>query len=45
MLNSKPNNNDKYYQGNYLPINKEKILKLNNQGGIFYRSSWEKKKK
>jgi hypothetical protein len=43
MLNSKPNNPGKYNQGNYIPKNKEKVIKLNNQGGIFYRSSWEKK--
>jgi len=42
MLNSKPNNPSKYNQGNYIPKNKDKVLKLNNQGGIFYRSSWEK---
>jgi hypothetical protein len=42
MLNSRPNNS-KYDQGNYIPKNKDKVLKLNNQGGIFYRSSWEKK--
>ena len=42
MLNSKPNNSN-YNQGNYIPVNKDKVIKLNNQGGIFYRSSWEKK--
>ena len=42
MLNSKPNNKN-YNQGNYVPKNKDKVLKLNSQGGIFYRSSWEKK--
>jgi hypothetical protein len=40
MLNSKPNNN-KYHQGNFIPENKEKVLKLNSQGGIYYRSSYE----
>ena len=44
MLNSKPNNPSKYDQGNYIPKFKNKIIKLNNQGGIYYRSSWEKKK-
>jgi len=43
MINSKPNNN-KYHQGNYIPINKEKVIKLNSEGGIYYRSSLEKKK-
>ena len=42
MLNSKPNNPN-YNQGNYIPKNKDKVLKLNNQGGIYFRSSWEKK--
>jgi len=42
MLNSKPNNSN-YHQGNYIPINKDKVLKLNAQGGIYYRSSWELK--
>jgi hypothetical protein len=42
MLNSKPNNS-KYHGGNYVPKNKDKVLKLNTQGGVYYRSSWEKK--
>ncbi len=42
MINSKPSNKN-YNQGNYIPVNKDKVLKLNSQGGIFYRSSWEKK--
>jgi len=42
MLNSKPNNKN-YTQGLYIPKYKEKVLKLNNQGGIYFRSSWEKK--
>lgn len=42
MLNSKPNNTN-YHQGNYIPVFKDKVIKLNDQGGIFYRSSWEKK--
>lgn len=41
MINSKPNNK-KYHQGNYIPENKEKVLKLNVEGGVYYRSSWEK---
>jgi hypothetical protein len=40
MLNSKPNNSN-YHQGNYVPKFKDKVLKLNSQGGIYYRSSWE----
>ena len=43
MINSKPNNSN-YHQGNYIPTNRNKVIKLNNQGGIYYRSSWEKKK-
>ncbi len=42
MLNSKPNNTN-YSQGNYIPKNKDKIIKLNTIGGVYYRSSWEKK--
>lgn len=42
MLNSKPNNS-KYHGGNYIPKYKDKVLKLNTQGGVYYRSSWEKK--
>lgn len=42
MLNSKPNNS-KYHSGNYIPKYKDKVLKLNTQGGVYYRSSWEKK--
>jgi hypothetical protein len=42
MLNSKPNNSN-YNQGNYVPKNKDKVLKLNNNGGVYFRSSWEKK--
>ena len=42
MLNSKPNNKN-YNQGLYIPKNTDKVLKLNNQGGIYFRSSWEKK--
>lgn len=42
MLNSKPNNKN-YNQGNFIPVNKDKVIKLNAQGGIYYRSGWEKK--
>ena len=42
MINSTPNNSN-YNQGNYIPKNRDKVLKLNTQGGVYYRSSWEKK--
>lgn len=42
MINSKPNNS-RYQQGNYIPINKDKVLILNNEGGVYFRSSLEKK--
>jgi hypothetical protein len=42
MLNSRPNN-ERYKQGNYLPINKDKVIKLNDERGVYYRSSWEYK--
>ena len=42
MINSKPNNS-KYHGGNYIPINKDKVIKLNAERGVYYRSSWEKK--
>jgi len=42
MLNSKPNNS-KYHGGNFIPKNKDKVIKLNAERGLYYRSSWEKK--
>jgi phage antirepressor YoqD-like protein len=42
MINSRPNNKN-YHQGNYIPKNKDKVIKLNSYGGVFFRSSWEKK--
>lgn len=42
MLNSRPNNKN-YDQGNYIPKYKDKVLKLNTEGGVYYRSGWEKK--
>ena len=42
MLNSKPNNSQ-YHQGLYVPKNKDKVIKLNSQGGLFYRSGLEQK--
>ena len=43
MLNSAPNKTSKYKQGLFIPKNKEKCIKLNNQGGLFYRSGLEHK--
>ncbi len=42
MINSKPNN-AAYHQGNFVPTNKDKVMKLNSLGGIYFRSSLEKK--
>jgi hypothetical protein len=42
MLNSKPNNKN-YHSGNYIPINIDKVIKLNVEGGVYYRSGLEKK--
>jgi hypothetical protein len=42
MINSAPNN-PKYNQGVYHPTNKDKVIKLNAVGGLYYRSSLEKK--
>jgi hypothetical protein len=42
MLNSKPNNS-KYHGGNFIPKNKDKVIKLNAERGLYYRSSWERK--
>ena len=49
MINNAPNNprkgngKSKYKQGNFIPENKDKVLKLNSQGGIYYRSGYELK--
>lgn len=43
MINSAPRQGTKYRQGLYLPRNKDKIIKLNSQGGLFYRSGLEQK--
>jgi hypothetical protein len=43
MLNSAPNKPTKYKQGLFIPKNKDKIIKLNNQGGLYYRSGLEQK--
>jgi hypothetical protein len=41
MLNNKPNGAGNYRHGNFIPENKEKVYKLNSEGGLYYRSSWE----
>lgn len=49
MINNQPNaprNKDgklRYKQGNYIPENKDKVIKLNSKGGIYYRSGYELK--
>jgi len=42
MINSVPNNK-KYNQGNFIPKFKDKVLKLNTKGGLYYRSGLELK--
>lgn len=42
MINSQPKNKN-YHQGNFIPQNKQKVLKLNSLHGVYYRSSWEYK--
>ena len=41
MHNSKPNNS-KYNSGNYIPVNKDKVIRFNKDGGVYYRSGWER---
>lgn len=43
MLNSAPRQPGKYKQGLYTPKNKEKLIKANSYGGVFYRSGLEHK--
>jgi hypothetical protein len=43
MLNSKPTGAGNYKQGLFVPKNKDKVIRLNNQGGLFYRSGLELK--
>jgi hypothetical protein len=43
MINSAPRQPTKYKQGLFVPNNKDKIIKLNSQGGLFYRSGLEHK--
>lgn len=43
MLNSAPKQGGKYHQGLFTPANKDKVIKLNSQGGLYYRSGLEQK--
>lgn len=43
MINSAPKQAGKYNQGIFIPVNKDKVIKMNSQGGLYYRSSLEKK--
>lgn len=43
MLNKKPTKQDKYHSGLFKPINSKKLMKVNQYGGVIYRSSWEKR--
>ena len=43
MINSAPRQPTKYKQGLYTPNNKDKVIKLNSQGGLYYRSGLEQK--
>jgi len=43
MINSAPRQSGKYKQGLFIPNNKDKVIKLNTQGGLYYRSGLEQK--
>ena len=43
MLNSAPRQSKKYHQGLFIPVNKNKVIKLNNKGGLYFRSGLEHK--
>jgi hypothetical protein len=43
MLNSAPRQPGKYKQGLYVAKNRDKVIKENAQGGLYYRSSLEHK--
>lgn len=43
MLNSAPRSGGKYHQGLFIPENKEKLIKANGKGGVYYRSGLEHK--
>jgi hypothetical protein len=43
MLNSAPKQNDRYRQGLFIPKNRDKLIKANSKGGVYYRSGLEHK--
>ena len=43
MINNAPRSKGKYKQGLFIPTNKDKVIKLNNKGGIYFRSGLEEK--
>lgn len=43
MLNNAPRSGGKYKQGLFIPVNKEKVIQLNNKGGVYFRSGLEEK--
>jgi hypothetical protein len=43
MINSAPRSQGKYKQGLFIPKNKEKLIKSNSHGGVYYRSGLEHK--
>jgi hypothetical protein len=43
MLNIAPRSGGLYKQGLFIPKNKEKLIKANSKGGVYYRSSLEHK--
>jgi hypothetical protein len=43
MINSAPRQSNKYKQGLYIPNYKDKVIKLNSQGGLYFRSGLEQK--
>jgi hypothetical protein len=43
MINSAPTQGGKYKQGLYTPKNKDKLIKANSYGGVYYRSGLEQK--
>lgn len=43
MINSAPRSGTKYKQGLFIPKNKNKLIKANDKGGVYYRSGLEEK--
>ena len=43
MLNSAPKQPTKYHQGLFTPNNKDKVVKLNSKGGLYYRYKLKQK--